>query len=78
MFGYMARSRHRLSPRPSGAHCHELRVNDEQQTWRVIYRLDSDAVIILEVFSKKTQATPKRVLDACKRRIKAYDDLMKD
>lgn len=44
----------------------------------MIYRLDTDAVIMLEVFSKKTQATPKRVLDACKRRIKTYDDLTKD
>lgn len=36
-----------------GRRCHELRVRDEKDTWRIIYRLDSDAVIIVEVFSKR-------------------------
>ena len=61
-------------PMPTiGRACHELRVVDESQTWRVIYRVDPDAVVILEVFSKKSQATPKRVIDTCKRRLRAYD-----
>ena len=65
-------------PMPSiGAHCHELRINDESRTWRVIYRINTDAIVILEVFDKKTQATPKRVINACKARMKAYDDLMR-
>ena len=33
-----------------GARCYELRINDENQTWRVIYRIDDDAIVILEVF----------------------------
>lgn len=37
-----------------GPRCHELRINDETETWRIVYRIDSDAVIIVEVFSKKT------------------------
>ncbi len=41
--------------------------------WRVVYRIDTDAIVILEVFQKKTQATPKYVIDNCKRRIKQYD-----
>ena len=57
-----------------GRRCHELRVNDADQTWRIIYRTDPDAVVILEVFSKKTNQTPKRVIDTCRRRIKDYDD----
>ena len=28
--------------------CHELRVQDEGQTWRIVYRIDSDAIVILE------------------------------
>ena len=36
-----------------GLRCHELRVNDGGKTWRVIYRLDADAVLILDVCSKK-------------------------
>ena len=57
-----------------GPRCYELRINDETQTWRIIYRIDKDAVIIAEVFSKKTAQTPKRVIDACQRRLSEYDD----
>jgi phage-related protein len=61
-------------PMPSiGRRCHELRINDERFTWRIVYRVDEDAMVILEVFSKKTQQTPKSVIDACKRRLKEYD-----
>jgi len=62
-------------PMPSmGRRCHELRINDESATWRIVYRLDADAVVILEVFSKKSRATPKAVIGACKRRLKDYDN----
>ena len=61
-------------PMPSiGSHCHELRIVDADTTWRIIYRIDSDAVLILEVFSKKTRKTPQNIIDACQRRIKNYD-----
>jgi phage-related protein len=62
-------------PMPSiGSRCHELRINDDQAAWRIIYRIDSDAIIILQVFSKKSRATPKAIMDACKRRMKDYDN----
>ncbi|HEV8723586.1 MAG TPA: type II toxin-antitoxin system RelE/ParE family toxin [Candidatus Binatia bacterium] len=61
-------------PMPSiGPRCHELRINDESATWRIVYRIDSDAIVILEVFSKKTTQTPKPVIENCKRRLKDYD-----
>jgi phage-related protein len=61
-------------PMPSvGARCHELRIVDDDLSWRIVYRLDRDAVIICEVFSKKTQATPKTVVETCQRRLAAYD-----
>src|SRR5579862_1381250 len=56
-----------------GARCHELRVQDEDQTWRIVYRIDEDAILILDVFSKKTAATPQKVIDACQRRMALYD-----
>jgi phage-related protein len=63
-------------PMPSvGRRCHELRIQDEDSTWRIVYRLDPDAVIILEVFSKKTSQTPKYVISACMNRLKQYDQL---
>lgn len=61
-------------PMPSiGARCHELRINDASGNWRLVYRIDSDAIVIVEVFSKKTQATPKTVVDVCRKRLKEYD-----
>ncbi|NJS15932.1 MAG: type II toxin-antitoxin system RelE/ParE family toxin, partial [Nostocaceae cyanobacterium CSU_2_110] len=60
-------------PMPSiGRRCHELRIDDENVTWRIVYRIDSDAIVILEVFEKKTNQTPKQVIDSCKQRIKNY------
>ena len=56
-----------------GSRCHALRIVDENTTWRIVYRIDTDAIVISEVFSKKTQATPKSVIDACKRRLNEYD-----
>jgi phage-related protein len=57
-----------------GPRCHELRINDEGQNWRVIYRVDMDAVIIVDVFSKKTAATPRKVIGVCKRRLQEFDN----
>jgi phage-related protein len=63
-------------PMPAiGAHCHELRIPDRDQTWRIVHRIDRDAIVILEVFTKKTRATPKHVLDVCRRRLRAYDEM---
>ncbi len=56
-----------------GSRCHELRIQDGGATWRVVYRTDADAVLILEVFSKKTAQTPQHVLEVCKDRLKRYD-----
>ena len=60
-------------PMPSvGKRCHELRIVDEDATWRIMYHIDDDAIVILEVFSKKTQATPKQVIRVSKRRLGLY------
>lgn len=62
-------------PMPSiGKHCHELRINDAKCTWRIVYRIDDDAIVILEVFDKKTNTTPKHIIETCKKRIRRYDD----
>lgn len=57
-----------------GARCHELRVVDGDSTWRIVYRTDPDAVIIAEVFQKKTAQTPKRVIETSRKRLREYDD----
>jgi len=55
-----------------GVRCHELRVNDQNKTWRLVYRTERDAIVILEVFEKKTNQTPHQVIEACQRRLKLY------
>lgn len=56
-----------------GRRCHELRINDKNQTWRIMYRLDEDAVVLLDISSKKTNDTPNSVIELCKKRLKDYD-----
>ena len=63
-------------PLPSvGPNCHELRVVDRDATWRIVYHLASDAVVILEVFSKKTRTLPTQLASAARRRLREYQGL---
>jgi len=57
-----------------GPRCHELRIEDAASTWRIVYRVDRDAIVIGEVFAKKTAATPRWVIELCRRRLREYDD----
>jgi len=56
-----------------GPRCHELRIVDERVDWRVVYRGDHDAIVIVEVFEKRTRKTPQSVIGACRRRLRDYD-----
>lgn len=58
-----------------GKACHELRIQDATKTWRIVYHIDIDAIVILEVFSKTTQQTPKAVLNTCQRRLRMYQSI---
>lgn len=61
-------------PMPSiGARCYELRIKDTDIVWRIIYRIDKEAILIVEIFKKKTKETPRYVIDACKARLRQYD-----
>ena len=55
-----------------GAGCHELRIVDRDQTWRIVYHIAADAVVLLEVFSKKTSATPRAIIAGCQRRLQSF------
>jgi phage-related protein len=64
-------------PMPSvGAGCHELRVEDAEtrRSWRLIYRIDADAIVALEWFNKTTRRTPHAVITRCQQRLRTYDD----
>ena len=58
-----------------GAHCHELRVRDSNKNWRILYRIDVDAIVIIEVFNKTTRKTPAEVIKDSQRRLRLYDDI---
>ncbi len=55
-----------------GPGCHELRITDKNATWRIVYVIDTDAIVVLEVFEKKTKTMPTDVVTNCKRRWRAY------
>lgn len=64
-------------PMPSiGPRVHELRIQDAETrtTWRIVYRVDPTEVLVVDVFAKKTQATPKRVIAQCKQRLRSWDE----
>ncbi len=66
-------------PMPSiGPRCHELRIKDEKMEWRIIYRIDPDAILVVEVFSKKTRTTPQAVIKTCRKRLRQYDAIVGD
>ena len=57
-----------------GRDCHELRVRDAGHQWRVIYRIDDDAIVIAEVFAKKTARVLTEIIEVCRQRLRRYDD----
>ena len=83
--GYMLRSLQKgesLSlphsrPMPAiGRRVHELRIVDQGSTWRIAYRVDPDAIVIAEVFAKRTLETPQRIVEVCRQRLAQYDRIV--
>jgi phage-related protein len=65
-------------PMPSiGKRCYELRVNDNEnsKSWRLVYRIDDDAILILDVFAKTTDKTPKKNINNCQKRLNLYNEI---
>jgi phage-related protein len=61
-------------PMPAvGLRCHELRVRDEKTQWRIIYRIDADAILVVEVFAKATREAPQHIVKTCKNRLARFD-----
>jgi phage-related protein len=57
-----------VGPAVTNCECAMQRRNGESCTAN-----DVDAVVILEVFAKKTRTTPKTIIDTCTRRLREYD-----
>ncbi len=60
-----------------GPRCGALRVRDGNHNWRIMYRLDPDAILILDVYAKKTPKIPDEVFTRCLQRLKQYDQTAK-
>ena len=55
-----------------GSKCHELRIKDKDMEWRIIYHINPKAIVILEIFKKKTNKIPLQIIKNCKLRLKMY------
>ncbi len=55
-----------------GRGCHELRIVDGSVNWRIMYHIAPDAIVILDVFAKKTATTPKSVILECRKRLTEF------
>lgn len=63
-------------PMPSiGPRCHELRITDKTGIWRIMYRVDADAIVVCDVFKKKTRQTPPDVINNCKKHLALYESI---
>ena len=52
---------------------HELRLRDSDGTYRVFYYVKSvRGVVILHAFEKKTQKTPPREMEVCRKRLQDF------
>ncbi len=62
-------------PMPTiGPRCHELRIKDIRSDWRIVYRVDADAVVIADIFAKTARRTPDRTIADCRRRLRMCDE----
>jgi phage-related protein len=50
-------------------------VLSEDAIWRIVDRIDGDAIVVVDVFGKKTRATPEHVIESCHRRLREHDRL---
>ena len=60
-----------------GPRCGAFGIRDAEHNWRIMYRADPDAVLVLEVYPKKTRKIPDEVSERCKQRLKQYDAAVK-
>jgi phage-related protein len=66
-------------PMPSiGPRCHELRIRDENRTWRIVYRLDPDRILIAGIFAKTSRKTADHDIQDCQRRLRLHEQARRE
>jgi hypothetical protein len=53
-------------------------VRDAGHNWRIVYRIDSDAILIVAVFAKTSEAVQRREFESAVRRLARYDAAQED
>ena len=56
-----------------GSRCHELRVKDSTHQWRIVYRIDGDAILVAGIFAKKGKTMQHQEFKAAAARLAIYD-----
>ena len=57
-----------------GPRCHELRVKDSKHEWRIVYRIDPDAILIAAIFAKTGTKMQQREFKTASKRLAIYDE----
>jgi len=64
---------HSRSMKNIGRACSELRVRDAGVNWRLVYRVDQDAIVVVGLFVKMSRAATDRIIEVCRKRLSQYD-----
>ena len=64
---------HCRSLKAAGRSCYELRVRDAGVNWRLVFRVDHDAVVVAGLFTKTSRAATDRLIEKSRRRLAEYD-----
>ncbi len=58
-----------------GKDCHALRITDKNLIHRVFYAIRTQAIVVLHILpGKKSQKTPKYIIELCKSRLSDYEN----
>jgi len=59
------------SMRGIGKRCYELYIDDAEKgcSWRVVYHVGREAIVVLDCFKKKSEETPQRYIERCRKRL---------
>jgi phage-related protein len=55
-----------------GQKCGELRVRDAGHNWRIVYHIDDEAIVILDVFAKTSPQSQTQSIERCQTRLAEY------
>jgi phage-related protein len=51
----------------------ELRIEDFPVSWRIIFRVDPEAIVVVSLFEKRGRKTRKADIDLARKRFREYD-----